>query len=239
MEQFKILKASKWLLAIGGVVMIVVAGSLLYSAAAREISLLNTAVVCVVYLLVVDNVFKPLIDHSIGRGHQTKAIAHRWIGAGAYTLAAIGAMFICNARIPAVALHLQLIIQAILLTIFLTYAAYELRSEGVVSPRKRLEREMAMRRSVQLLRRNAHSLVESMYVNNVPGETRRSAEQLRNELRFITPGTLAEDAEIENTMCQIFDDLAHRVSNYEANAGYITQQLDLAHSLLSKRHTAV
>ena len=239
MEQYRILKAFKWLCAIGGIVTIVVVGTLLFSATAQGLSLLNTAVVCVVYLLMVDNIFKPLLDHTDKMHHTSpQMMKHRWAGAGAYAVAALGAIVVCNVRVPAVDIHLQLLTQFVLFAVFSAYAVREAKAEGEVTAGQLHRQSVKRKQSVQLLRRNAHALVESMYNNDVPAYIRQYAEQLRDDVRYVVPIRQEEATEIEREMCRLLDELSHLVYHYEDNAELIDEKLDMALSLLSRRRAA-
>lgn len=234
MEKHQLLKLLQWLIAIVGLALVICACNLIFANFATNLLVLNTVVACVVFIVVLLNIFKPLIDRADPSQPQVASMGMRWISVSIYSVLAIAAMAVCNINVQPLDFKYQLLVQGILLFGMAIFTTATLKAS--IQTTEVYRREETLKRQKQSLRDSAEALVDELQSGRqVPSEVRQRAEVLRDELRYISPSNAPQAIAIDQQMENIMEEIGTRAPNYDANASQINELLDKLFRLLKQR----
>jgi hypothetical protein len=234
MEKHQLLKLLQWLIAIGGLALVIWVCSMIFADFDTNLQVLNTVVACMVFIIALLNIFKPLISRTDTSQPQVASMSLRWVSVSLYSLLAIAGIVACNMNVPPLAFKYQLLIQGILLFCLAIFTMTTLKASIQVT--EVYQQEEVLKRQKQSLRDSAEALVEELLSNRqVSSDVRQRAEVLRDELRYISPSNAQKAVVIDQQMEIIMEEIGTRSTNYDANASQINELMDKLFRLLKQR----
>lgn len=226
-------KILSWIALLGAEAIVFAAFRVWGDALPVDVRTLNLVIAMLVVALFFVDILLPWVDWSDRSGRHLGTLGIRWFVTGLYTIAAIGAMLVCNLLLD-LSFVAQLLLQCVFaLGLLLGFVALIGASAKIRQPHlgeeTALSGRLGMVQAVRYLQNTAQEMPD------LPDELRRRIDALAGELRYLSPCRTTEAAELEQRFEAAVLAVEAALPAYSQNRETIEAALARAERLCSQR----